>query len=405
VTGAGPDAAERLREGLLARVRANGGARDPAVAAALLAVPRHVFLPEVPVPAAYRDDAIVTRRDDEGLPVSSSSQPTIMAIMLDQLAVAPGHRVLEIGAGTGYNAALLAHLVGPAGAVTSVDIDPDVVDRARAGLAAAGAGGVRVVAADGAAGWPAGAPYDRIIATVGVWDLAPAWAQQLAPGGRLVAPLDLYGVQVSLAFEPADGHWASRSAVACGFMRLRGPAAGPERTRVLDRDSGLAVILPDGRAVDTDAVRAALAAPPVIHPTGVRDDGVDRMSGLGLWLALTEPRSCALVEPGRPRSVVGLLDWDSIALVASAPVAGPPVVVHGHGPAGERLAADLAARVRAWEAAGRPAVDGVRVSAWPAGTPDLTGGFVIDKVHTRLVVAPAGSGPLDPAGTGPRPDG
>src|SRR5204862_9660 len=77
-----------------------------------------------------------------GLPVSSSSQPAIMAVMLQLLRPLPGQRVLEIGAGTGYNAALIAHLVGPAGHVVTVDIDADLVERARGHLAAAGAGGV-----------------------------------------------------------------------------------------------------------------------------------------------------------------------------------------------------------------------------------------------------------------------
>ena len=75
----------------------------------------------------YRDQAIVTKRVD-GVSVSSSSQPAIMAVMLEQLAVQPGQRVLEIGAGTGYNAALLAHLVGPTGQVITVDIDAGIVE-------------------------------------------------------------------------------------------------------------------------------------------------------------------------------------------------------------------------------------------------------------------------------------
>jgi protein-L-isoaspartate(D-aspartate) O-methyltransferase len=385
---------------MLAQVRGHVGAVTDAVAAALLAVPRHLFVPEVAVTDAYRDDAIVTKRDDEGRPISSSSQPTIMAIMLEQLGLAPGQRVLEIGAGTGYNAALLAQVVGPTGTVVSVDIDPDVVGRARAALDAVGYPEVTVVAADGARGWPAAAPYDRIIATVGVWDLPPAWSDQLVPGGRIVVPLDLHGAQVSVAFERADGHWRSRSVVPCGFMRLRGQAAGPERIRMLDRDTGLILVLPDGRDVDIDAVRAALASPPVVEPTGVRDNGSARMSGLALWLAVTEPRSCLLADDGRapgpgPGGVIGLIDRSGLAVLDGA-AADRSVAVHGYGAGGARLAADLAAGVRAWDAAGRPTAEGLRVLAFPAGTPDLTGGVVIDKVHTRLLVVPSAS-----AGTRP----
>ena len=291
------DGAE-LRRALLAVVRERGGARDEAVAQALLTVPRHLFVPEVGMAEAYRDDAIITKRDADGVPVSSSSQPTIMALMLDQLGLAPGHRVLEIGAGTGYNAALLAELVGPAGDVVSLDIAPDVVERARKSLSTAGYGRVDVVCADGAHGHAERAPYDRIIATVGVWDLAPAWLDQLAPGGRIVVPLDLHGAQVSVALERDGGDWVGRSLVPCGFMQLRGELAGPVQTLVVHRDPGVVVLMvPDDREVDVEVVRAALAGPADTVPTGVRL-GVDEIGGLRTWLAIVEPRSCGLSGDG-----------------------------------------------------------------------------------------------------------
>ncbi|HEV3291200.1 MAG TPA: methyltransferase domain-containing protein, partial [Streptosporangiaceae bacterium] len=155
---------ERLATGVIAATRIG----SEHVAAALHAVPRHLFLPEQPPEAAYRDDAIVTKRDETGQPISSSSQPAIMAIMLDQLDLVAGQRVLEIGAGTGYNAALISHIIGPSGQVTSVDIDPELAGRAREHLASAGFGEVSVVCAVGAGGYPPRAPYVRIIATVGV---------------------------------------------------------------------------------------------------------------------------------------------------------------------------------------------------------------------------------------------
>ena len=199
------DELARMRERLATRVLAAHRIGSDRVAAALHAVPRHLFLPEQPPETAYRDDAIVTKRDEAGQPISSSSQPAIMAIMLDQLDLTPGLRVLEIGAGTGYNAALISHVVGPTGQVTSVDIDPDLVEAAREHLACAGFGEVVVACADGAWGYPERAPYDRIIATVGVSDLAPAWLGQADPQARIVVPLDVRGTQLSVAFEHAPG--------------------------------------------------------------------------------------------------------------------------------------------------------------------------------------------------------
>jgi len=392
-----------LRRQLLATVRDRGGAHTEPVAQALLAVPRHVFVPEVPLEAAYRDEAIVTRRDADGVPTSSSSQPTIMALMLDQLGVAPGQRVLEIGAGTGYNAALLAHLVGPAGVVVSVDIEADAAERARASLVAAGYPDVTVVCADGANGYAAAAPYDRIIATVGVWDLEPAWLNQLAAGGRVVVPLDLRGAQVSVALEREDGHWVSRSLVPCGFMRLRGEAAGPEQIHMLNRETGLMLALPDGRHINANGVRGALTTTPVIHPAGVLSGGVEALLGLGLWLAITEPRSCALSDEdhGAPalqrallqaqgfRSTLGILDDASISVIGCRPLAHDSIELeaYGYGPEGASLAADLAAHIRAWDSTGRRTSERLRIAVYPRNTPDLGGGIVIDKVHTRLLIA------------------
>src|SRR5215472_12001059 len=114
----GPDAA---RARLVDELRDSGRLTSRAVEAAFRAVPRHVFLPEMVATDAYQDEAFVIKTGDNGLPISSSSQPAIMAIMLEQLGLARGNRVLEIGAGTGYNAALMAFLVGTGGSVVTVD--------------------------------------------------------------------------------------------------------------------------------------------------------------------------------------------------------------------------------------------------------------------------------------------
>src|SRR5262249_35642587 len=144
------DTAEALarHHALVDGLRRDGALHSAAVEAAFRAVPRHLFLPGLPLDVIYRDDAIVTKRE-EGRGVSSSSQPAMMAIMLEQLDLRPGHRVLEIGAGTGYNAALMAHIVGEQGRVTTLDIDEDLAAAAAAHLNRAGFERVRVVCGDG----------------------------------------------------------------------------------------------------------------------------------------------------------------------------------------------------------------------------------------------------------------
>jgi protein-L-isoaspartate(D-aspartate) O-methyltransferase len=416
-----------LRERLVAEVLATSGIRDERIAAALRDVPRHLFLPHLPPEEAYLDDAIVTKRDADGQPISSSSQPAIMAIMLDQLDLARGQRVLEIGAGTGYNAALISHIVGPSGAVVSVDIQADLVDRAREHLASAGYPDVSVVAADGAEGYPPSAPYDRVIATVGVSDLAPAWLHQTVPGARIVVPLDLRGSQLAVAFgraEPAQadraGHWVSRSIAPCGFMRMRGALAGPERTVVLQ--PGLSVTLPDGltladgQEVDGAALAAFLDGPRAEFATGVRASSLQVFWGLGLWLAAGDRRSCGVAEE-RPSGLedgatarlaraplhgragvatAGIVDSGGIAVLTTDQPAVDgrssqlALEVAGFGPHGPELAADLAAHVQAWDRAGQPGAARLHVDAYPRSSLDepapSSDALLIERPATRFAV-------------------
>lgn len=192
--------------------------------AAFRAVRRDLFLPGVSLDRVYEaDDAILTRRSATGVALSSSSSPAIMALMLEALDVRPGDRVLEVGAGTGYNAAVLAHLAGQAGAVTSVDLTPDVAAEARSHLVAAGFRHVDVRAGDGWLGAPDRAPFDRVIATVGVADLSPAWTAQLTGDGRIVVPLWLQpDVELAGAFVPTPPTLTARHVTRCRFMQLRG---------------------------------------------------------------------------------------------------------------------------------------------------------------------------------------
>ncbi len=303
--------------------------RTVGVEAAMRAVPRHLFLPSVSVERAYVDEAIVTQTGPGEVPTSSASQPSIVAIMLEQLAVRPGHRVLEIGAGTGYNAALLAHLAGPSGRVTSIDIDAGTAQAAREHLARAGVSSVDVMAADGWLGHPDAAPYDRIEATVGIWDVSPHWVDSLVEGGMLVAPLWLGpGLQVSVAFSRVGRTLVSRAMVPCGFMGLRGPEAGPASfVRVADWHAS-------GERLPDSARRfeQLLATPPRSQPA----PPVCR--GWLLRLALAGERAVLLLNESRQRVAAGFLDADAGSLALAEGTGGwlghwTPDIVHCHGDA------------------------------------------------------------------------
>ncbi|MBA2278501.1 MAG: methyltransferase, FxLD system [Chloroflexia bacterium] len=412
------DVRERL-DALVDALRARGEIRSAAVEAAFRAVPRHVFLPEAPLDRVYADEAIPTRYRD-GVPISSSSQPAAMAIMLEQLDVRPGQRVLEIGAGTGYNAALLAYLAGPDGTVVTIDLDAEITAEAAAHLAATGYERVVLLTRDGAEGAPEYAPFDRIILTVGAWDIAPAWIDQLAPGGRLLVPLWLRGAQRTVAFERADGHLASVSVSSCAFMRLRGDFAGPEGFLSLatNGDDSMALAVEDRAAHDPVAVARWLDQPGPATQVGESFEGQSLWKGILFWLALREDDLCQLsadaeksAHPLVPRLfgisatyrwTLGLLGERGLALVLRAEperAAGENgdrpadlvVQAFGDDPA---PAIRLAAAMRAWLAE-RDGEREPRLRVYPKGTAPPGNGVatLIPKRQTDIVVdwPPAGS--------------
>lgn len=134
-------------------------------------------------------EGLVTKLSPEGKPTSSSSSPTLMVSMLQILDLKPGMRVLEIGTGTGYNAALMAEIVGKQELVTTLDIQPDIVERAERCLRRAGYGDIQVYCTDGHYGLPENGPYDRIVATTCCTDISPHWLNQLTRKGWILTPL------------------------------------------------------------------------------------------------------------------------------------------------------------------------------------------------------------------------
>ena len=308
--------AELLRSALTGQLVAEGSIHDARVAAAFHAVPRHEFVPLVPLQVAYADDVVLMKRDNTGAVISSVSQPSVVALMLEQAGVQPGHRVLEIGSG-GYNAALLSELVGPGGAVTTVDIDPEVVERARQGLSIAGYDDVRVVLADGEFGSPESAPYDRILVTVTAWDIAPAWVEQLAEHGRIVVPLRFRGQTRSIALDLVDGRLESRSTRLCGFVCMQGAGASYERVVLLEKDS---VSL--GFDTDQEIVEPpddVLRSPATQVWSGVVVDPEEPLADLNLWLASTLDQYCVLLADHsalNKRLVAPTPRWGTSATIA-----------------------------------------------------------------------------------------
>ena len=220
-----PSKSVALRQRLVESLREQGAIETEAVAEAFLAVPREAFVPLASLEGLYRDVVVATKFDRLGRSVSSSSQPFIMARMLEMLRPETGQNVLEIGAATGYDAALLQTIVGRTGHVTTVEIQVDIASDARAHLHTAGFDDVEVVTGDGARGYQKTAPYDRIIVTASCSDLPLAWWDQMKPDGVLVVPLRRGSLQAVLALRRTSAGFSSERAVHGFFMSMTGQYA------------------------------------------------------------------------------------------------------------------------------------------------------------------------------------
>jgi protein-L-isoaspartate(D-aspartate) O-methyltransferase len=384
--------AEQLQMALVRALLRDGTLHSGPVELAFRRVPRHLFLPDVPLDVVYRDTHVPTKLQG-GEIISSSSQPAIMAIMLEQLALEPGQNVLEVGAGTGYNAALLAEIVGPEGRVTSIDLDADTVVAARGALEQAGYASVRVEQADGAGGFAETANFDRIIATVGLGDIPLALWSQLKQGGRLVLPLSVRGVMRAVAFrKESSGDLRETSVSPASFMPLRGATPLLLREHRLGPELGLFVQLVDAsRTADLARLYALLQSSSSEDlDTGVRIGWRELRQGLLFWLRahlgslVALHAEGALAEGGplppfvrsdgawvarRDRFTLGLWEDDELALLMNRDEASDVLQLGARAWGGARLARQLIECVQAWRAAGSPTDDQAHYHLVPHGHP------------------------------------
>jgi protein-L-isoaspartate(D-aspartate) O-methyltransferase len=207
------DPYEALREQMVAEQLIGRGIKDPLVLAAMRAVPRHEFVPKRQRPHAYEDGA---------LPIwyrATISQPLMVATMLEVLRISGGEKLLEIGTGSGYQAAVMREM---GCSVTSVEVVPSLAEIARRNLQRLGYD-VAVVVGDGSLGWPALAPYDRIAFTASPPDLPPSYASQLACGGRIAGPVGGREVQELISVDKtASGELIRHYHGGCVFLPLIG---------------------------------------------------------------------------------------------------------------------------------------------------------------------------------------
>jgi len=202
----------------LAAAGAAGGRRriDPRVLQVMREVPRHLFVPAAERSRAYSDGALYIGHD------STISQPFVVAVMTDLLRLQPEHSVLEVGAGSGYQAAILSRL---ARRVHTIEIVGPLAERAARQLAALGHRNVSVREGDGYKGWPEHAPFDAIIVTAGATHVPKPLIVQLKPGGRMVIPVGSRpdNQQLMVVSKDAKGRVFRRRVMAVNFIPLQEP--------------------------------------------------------------------------------------------------------------------------------------------------------------------------------------
>ncbi|MGH3719579.1 MAG: methyltransferase domain-containing protein [Pseudonocardiaceae bacterium] len=372
----------------------SSGALSPDWRAAFLAVPRHLFVPDLvwcdredgsgprPVRRAeqpdtwlqlvYRDEPIITQINDGTSPTvapdsavsshtvysSSTSMPTVVAEMLTALRAEPGMSVLEIGTGTGWNTALLAHRLGGEH-VTSIEIDPQISAHAQRALADAGYGAVTVLTGDGALGHPRRAPYDRVLSTACVYQVPYPWIAQTRAGGLVLTP---WGTEYH------NGHLLA--VTVAGDGTATGGIVGTTAFMTV-RDQRIPWI-PISDIVTEDSEARAGEKLSKRHPRYYVAD-YDARTAIGVQVPRCIPRYTP-PDAEDPDGILWLLDhWShSWAAIHHQPDQPGPYRVRQYGP--RRLFDEVSAAYRGWKAAGKPPAHTWRITITPDGQrAELTG--------------------------------
>ncbi|MFC7762692.1 methyltransferase, FxLD system [Catellatospora bangladeshensis] len=395
------DRAAEMRDVLIAELRTQGKITSDAVEAAIRQVPRERFMPEgTDLAEVYGyDNSVVTKRDEHGRAMSSVSAAYIQAVMLEQAQLRPGMSVLEVGSG-GLNAAYIAEIVGPQGRVVSIDIDPEVIDRAATALDASGYGSrVRVLTVDAEHGVPDEDAFDAIIVTVGAWDIAPAWLRQLRPDGVIVVPLIMNNVTRVIGFRRDGDRLVSTATEIAGFVPMQGDGGHADRVFELPDANGHKVRLAfdSGAPDDMHQLDGALATERAEVWSGVTIPNGVSFVDLHLWFAWYLDGFCRFTaEPGTV--LAGEKQWFPFGVVSGGGFAylvvrpalegtGAEFGARGYGDGGELAATAMVEQIQAWDRYGRRTEP--TFAYWPSGgqTQAPTGTDAMAKTHGVVTIS------------------
>jgi protein-L-isoaspartate(D-aspartate) O-methyltransferase len=369
------DTAERYRRQLLEECRSicYETPISDATAAAFVATPRHLFVRryrqggtkqwhdvradnlQEHLATLYANHPLILYGDDDDDVPSTISEPSLVLRMLDLLQLRPGQRVLELGTGSGWNAALMARLVGPEGHVHTVEIIADVAKTAAAAIEQLGIPNAHVIVGDGGEGYAPAAPYDRAVFTAGAYDLPRAFHEQLTHGGLLLAILKNVGGGDNLfLLRKTDDHLTSIDAALCGFVQVRG------RSHVDDLEPSAVEALPGWEELR----HCEISRTPFWWGGKSKEQAVWRTLSIRSFLGIVEPSFRAFKtakSPAQPREehFFGLWMQDQRSLVLAK---DNLLISYGSAEARERLLEC----VRYWVDLGMPTAASLGLRVYPS---------------------------------------
>lgn len=302
----------------------------------------------------YSDRALVLFGDDDDDVPSTISQPSFVLRMLDMLQLEPGQRVFELGAGSGWNAALMGNLVAPDGLVYSLELIPEVAQRAAETMEELGIKNVKVVQADGGEGYAPGAPYDRAIFTAGAFDLPRPFFEQIKEGGLFLVVIKSEGGGDTLVLlRKQHDHFESIDSLACGFVQMKGKYQLEELKPIEIED------LPEWPQLKGQLIRTR----PFWWGGKGKEDFAWRTLGIRSYLSISEPtfRAFKLERPGghlQGKHYFGLWDPAQMSLVVAK---DDLLLAYGNSIAEERLLNSL----ERWVRLGMPSAASLALKIYP----------------------------------------
>lgn len=379
-------------QSLVDLLRQRGMLNDAQVEEALLAVPRHLFLPDAPFEQVYSDESIDVKTNQRGDATCSDTMPSMVAHLLQQLSLKRGQNVLHIGTGTGYVSALIMHLIGKdEGTLTTIEIDRDIAKEAENKLVRNGFSMVKVVTSDGAEGYAPRAAYDRIVATCGVWDIPPTWIKQLKPEGRLIVPMWIDGLQVMASFSlQADGTLYAEQVIPSAFVYIRGIAEGP-LVRKMVGSTELMLLADEIDEIDTVSLSLLLAHDAEICHLSIPLNTIEYWYGFIPFLMLNEgDKDVFALYTIRDGYQAFGMDGEGFALISNASASFVPYYGLGraHCFAGSDAFIEIETQLNRWQSAGRPTIDRLRMRLIPIGesVPEIAIGKLYPRRHHYLHV-------------------